>query len=102
MGRVGGNSLSGTSTRRVGDAGASDAVRFGGTASSTEVTRVETSRRAGEEEFSRRNGFGEESGEEVYSGEDWGGGEGGESWDASGSDEYEGEDWGVQSLGTKC
>jgi len=119
--RVGGNSLSGTSTRRVGDAGASDAVRFGGTASSTEVTRVETSRRAGEEEFSRRNGFGEESGEEVYSGEDWGGvssieeedhhdhgddgedwrgGEGGESWD--GSDEYEGEDWGVQSLGTKC
>jgi len=117
-----------TPTRRAGDAGSS-AVRFGGTTSSTDVTRVETGRRAGsgEEEFSRRTGFGQETRveEEVDSGEDWGGvssseeedqhedgddeewrgGEGGESWDASENEEeeeYEGEDWGVQSLGTKC
>ena len=109
-------------TRRAGDAGSS-AVRFGGTTSSTDATRVET----GEEEFSRRTGFGQERRveEESDSGEDWGGvssskeedqhedgddeewrgGEGGESWDASGNnqeEEYEGEDWGVPSLGTKC
>ena len=107
-------------TRRAGDAGSS-AVRFGGTTSSTDATRVET----GEEEFSRRTGFGQKRAEEeADSGEDWGGvssseeedqhehgddeewrgGEGGESWDASGNEEeeYEGEDWGVQSLGTKC
>ena len=111
-------------TRRAGDAGSS-AVRFGGT-TSTDVTRVEVGRRAGEEEFSRRNGFGQERAEEeADSGEDWGGvssseeedelehggdeewrgGEEGESWDVSGNqeeEEYEGEDWGVQSLGTKC
>ena len=131
--RVGGNSLSGkpsgrvgVPSRRVGDSGSSSAVRFGGS-TSTDVG-VETSRRAGEEEFSRRTGFGEERGEEVASGEDWGevssweeedhhhehhggdeewrGGEG-ESWGGVSAneeeeEEYEGEDWGVQSLGTKC
>jgi len=124
-GRVGSNSLSGKPSGRVGDTGSSSAVRFGGSIS---TVGVETSRRAGEEEFSRRTGFGEERVEEAASGEDWGevssseeedhhhehrggdvewrGGEG-ESWGAvSGNEEeeeeYEGEDWGVQSLGTKC
>ena len=72
--RVGDNSLTpsgrvGVPTRRVGDTGSSSAVRFGG---STSTVAVETSRRAGEEEFSRRTGFGEERVEEVASGEDWG------------------------------
>ena len=131
-GRVGSNSLSGkpsgrvgVPSRRVGDTGSSSAVRFGG---STSTVGVETSRRAGEEEFSRRTGFGEERVEEAASGEDWGevssseeedhhhehhggdeewrGGEG-ESWGGVSAneeeeEEYEGEDWGVQSLGTKC
>jgi len=113
--------------KRVGDAGSS-AVKFGGSTIST--VGVETSRRAGEEEFSKRNGFGEERRvvEEDDSGEDWGevssseeeldqsehggdeewrGGDEGEIWGFEASDnvdseEYEGEDWGVQSLGTKC
>merc|ERR1719188_414492 len=57
--------------KRVGDTGSS-AVRFGGSTIST--VGVETSRRAGEEEFSKRNGFGEERRvvEEDDSGEDWG------------------------------
>merc|ERR1719411_1797129 len=72
--RVGDNSLTpsgraGVPTRRGGDTGSSSAVRFGG---STSTVGVETSRRAGEEEFSRRTGFGEERVEEVPSGEDWG------------------------------
>jgi len=60
--------------KRVGDTGSS-AVRFGGSTVST--VGAETSRRAGEEEFSKRNGFGEErrvveEDEEDDSGEDWG------------------------------
>merc|ERR1719414_987317 len=59
---------SGRPAGRPGDNGSS-AVRFGGSSTSDEVTTVETGRRAGEEEFSRRNGFGPE----VL--EDWGAGE---------------------------
>ena len=102
---------------RKSDKGSS-AVRFGGSSGSEEVAQVETGRRAGEEEFSRRNGFGPEVSVED-SGEDWGGededGEEddewrevaeGESWDLGGGgdldESYEGEDWGLESLGTKC
>jgi len=95
---------------RTSDNGSS-AVRFGGSSGSEEVAQVETGRRAGEEEFSRRNGFGPEV-EVEDSGEDWGGeGEdgdewrevaGGESWDLDFDESYEGEDWGLESLGTKC
>merc|ERR1712156_1326267 len=42
---------------RTSDNGSS-AVRFGGSSGSKEVAQVETGRRTGEEEFSRRNGFG--------------------------------------------
>ena len=115
---------SGRPAGRPGDNGSS-AVRFGGSSTSDEVTTVETGRRVGEEEFSRRNGFGPEVlEEEDESGEDWGavssteeeelggddeewrgGDDGGEIWDLGGQEDfesYEGEDWGVQSLGTKC
>merc|ERR1712012_1324397 len=102
---------------RTSDNGSS-AVRFGGSSGSEEVAQVETGRRAGEEEFSRRNGFGPEVSVED-SGEDWGGEDedgdeddewqevaGGESWhlgDGVDVDEsYEGEDWGLESLGTEC
>merc|ERR1712209_232824 len=102
---------------RTSDKGSS-AVRFGGGSGSEEVAQVETGRRAGEEEFSRRNGFGPDVSVE-YSGEDWGGEDedgdeddewrqvaGGESWDLGGGgdvdESYEGEDWGLESLGTKC
>ena len=99
---------------RTSDNGSS-AVRFGGSSGSEEVAQVETGRRAGEEEFSRRNGFGPEVSVED-SGEDWGGEEedgdededewrevaGGESWDLDLDESYEGEDWGLESLGTKC
>jgi len=125
--RVGDTSLSGRTptrrvdipTRRASDTGSS-AVRFGGN-TSTGGIKVETSnRRAGEEEFSRRTGFGEERvEEEADSGEDWGGvssseeedqhehggdeeWRGGEGESSNKEEEYEGEDWGVQSLGTKC
>ena len=77
---------------RTSDNGSS-AVRFGGGSGSEEVAQVETGRKAGEEEFSRRNGFGPEVSVED-SGEDWGGEDedgdefdewrevaGGESWD---------------------
>jgi len=114
---------SGRQAGRPGDNGSS-AVRFGSSSTSDEATTVETGRRAGEEEFSRRNGFGPEVLEEDESGEDWGavssteeeelggddeewrgGDDGGEIWDLGGQEDfesYEGEDWGVQSLGTKC
>merc|ERR1712038_1109242 len=95
---------------RTSDNGSS-AVRFGGSSGSEEVAQVETGRRAEEEEFSRRNGFGPEV-EVEDSGEDWGGegddGDewrevaGGESWDHDFDESYEGEDWGLESLGTKC
>merc|ERR1712038_1730833 len=99
---------------RTSDNGSS-AVRFGGSTGLEEVAQVETGRRAGEEEFSRRNGFGPEVSVED-SGEDWGGededGEededewrevaGGESWHLDVDESYEGEDWGLESLGTKC
>merc|ERR1712156_975189 len=96
---------------RTSDNGSS-AVRFGGSSGSEEVAQVETGRKVGEEEFSRRNGFGPEVSVED-SGEDWGGEDEdndedeewrevaeGESWDLDES--YEGEDWGLESLGTKC
>merc|ERR1712038_304893 len=95
---------------RTSDKGSS-AVRFGG---SEEVAQVETGRRAEEEEFSRRNGFGPEVSVED-SGEDWGGEDedgdeddewrqvaGGDSWDLGGGgdvdESYEGEDWGWRVL----
>merc|ERR1712004_881970 len=88
---------------RTSDNGSS-AVRFGGGSGSEEVAQVETGRKAGEEEFSRRNGFGPEVAVED-SGEDWGGEDedewrkvaGGESWDLDVDESYEGEDWGLES-----
>merc|ERR1712218_625953 len=98
---------------RTSDKGSS-AVRFGGSSGSEEVAQVETGRNFGEEEFSRRNGFGPEVSVED-SGEDWGGEDedgdedeewrevaGGESWHLDVDESYEGEDWGLESLGTKC
>merc|ERR1719336_1168986 len=99
---------------RTSDNGSS-AVRFGGGSGSEEVAQEETGRKVGEEEFSRRNGFGPEVAVED-SGEDWGGEDedgddedeewrevaGGESWDLDVDESYEGEDWGLESLGTKC
>merc|ERR1711953_1563588 len=98
---------------RTSDKGSS-AVRFGSSSGSEKVAQVETGRVAGEEEFSRRNGFGPEVSVED-SGEDWGGEDedndedeewrevaGGESWDLDVDESYEGEDWGLESLGTKC
>merc|ERR1711953_841405 len=99
---------------RTSDKGSS-AVRFGSSSGSEKVAQVETGRVAGEEEFSRRNGFGPEVSVED-SGEDWGGEDedgdededgwreaiGGESWHLDVDESYEGEDWGLESLGTKC
>merc|ERR1719151_507339 len=103
--RVGDNSLTpsgraGVPSSRVGDTGSSSAVRFGGS-TSTDVG-VGTSRRAGEEEFSGRTGFGEERVEEAASGEDWGEGSSSEEEDHhhehhGGDEEWrggEGESWG--------
>merc|ERR1711953_1075567 len=102
---------------RTSDNGSS-AVRFGGGSGLEEVAQVETGRKVGEEEFSRRNGFGPElsveDSEEDWGGEDEDGEEddewreavGGESWHLGGGgdvdESYEGEDWGLESLGTKC
>merc|ERR1712218_200828 len=82
---------------RTSDNGSS-AVRFGGSSGSEEVAQVETGRNFGEEEFSRRNGFGPEVSVED-SGEDWGGEDedewrevaGGESWDLGVDESFEGE-----------
>merc|ERR1712107_145171 len=92
---------------RTSDKGSS-AVRFGGSSGSEEVAQVETERKVGEEEFSRRNGFGPEvaveDSEEDWGGEDEDGDEddewrevaGGESWDLDVDESYEGEDWGLE------